>query len=118
MTYLDAFIDMLDAYKAELGGTFPWADPKSVMLVLRECNNRAAKSQKQIAEATGIPQPNVAKLMKKMTARGWLDVTRPNPKAAVKTFETNLSGATMLASFEKACRKAAKSVSKVKASST
>jgi DNA-binding MarR family transcriptional regulator len=116
MRYLDAFIDMLDAYKAELGDTFPWADPKSVMLVLRECNKPLPKSQKQIAEATGIPQPNVAKLMKKMTARGWL--TKPDPKATVRTVKISFSGYGMLDSFEKACQRAVKSASKVKAPST
>ena len=118
MRYLDMFLDMMEAYRAELGDAFPWADPRSVVLVLRECNRPVPKSQTQIAQVTGIPQPNVAKLMKKMIARGWLEVTKPDPKATVKTVKISFSGYGMLDSFEKACQRAAKSASKAKASST
>ena len=112
------FLDMMEAYRAELGDAFPSADPRSVVLVLRECNRPVPKSQTQIAQATGISQPNVAKLMKKMIVRGWLEVTKPDPKATVKSVKISFSGYTMLDSFEKACQRAAKSASKAKASST
>ena len=118
MAYLDAFLGMMDAYRVELWDAFPSADPRSVVLILRECNKPVPKSQTQIAQMTGIPQPNVAKLMKKMIARGWLEVTRSDPKATVKTVKISFSGYGMLDSFEKACQRAAKSASKAKASST
>ena len=118
MAYLDVFLDMMDAYRTELGDAFPSADPRSVVLVLRECNRPVSKSQTQIAQVIGIPQPNVAKLMKKMIARGWLEVTKPDPKTAVKTVKISFSGYTMLDSFDKACQRSAKSASKTKASST
>jgi DNA-binding MarR family transcriptional regulator len=106
---------MMNAYKAELGDAFPSADPRSVILVLRECNKREAKSQTQIARETQISQPNVAKLMKKMIARGWLEVTKPPPRTEVKTVKISLTGFGVLDSFEKACEKAVKSACKAKA---
>jgi DNA-binding MarR family transcriptional regulator len=118
MAYLDVFLDMMAAYRKELGDAFPLADPESVVLVMRECNRPVPKSQTQIAQVTGIPQPNVAKLMKKMIARGWLEVTKPDPKTAVKTVKISFSGYGMLDSFEKACQRAAKNASKAKASGT
>lgn len=114
MAYLDVFLDIMDAYRTELGDAFPSADPRSVVLVLRECNRPVSKSQTQIAQVTGIPQPNVAKLMKKMIARGWLEVNKPDPKSAVKTAKISFGGFGMLDSFEKACQRAMKSASKAK----
>ena len=92
MAYLDVFLGMMDAYKVELGDAFPWADPRSVMLVLRECNRPVPKSQMQIAQVIGIPQPNVAKLMKRMINRGWLEVVKPDPKTPTKTVQITFSG--------------------------
>jgi DNA-binding MarR family transcriptional regulator len=114
MTPLDVFLEMLDAYNVDLGDAFPSANLKSVLLVLRECNKPIPKSQKQIADATGIAQPNVAKLMKKMIARGWLKVAKRETAAAARTVQVTFSGFGMLDSFEKACRRAAKNISKPK----
>jgi DNA-binding MarR family transcriptional regulator len=118
VAYLDVFIGMMDAYKVELGDAFPWADPRSVMLVLRECNKPVPKSQMQISQVTGIPQPNVAKLTKRMIARGWLEVVKPDPSTPARTIQITFNGYNMLDSFEKACQRAAKSATKAKASST
>ena len=115
MAYLDVFLGMMNAYREELGDAFPSADPRSVVLILRECNKPVPKSQTQIAQVIGIPQPNVAKLMKKMIARGWLEVNKPDPKAGVKTVKISFTGFGVLDSFEKACQRAAKSGFKAKA---
>jgi DNA-binding MarR family transcriptional regulator len=116
MAYVDVFLDMMDAYRKEFGDAFPSADPGSVVLVLRECNRPVPKSQTQIVQVTGMSQSNVAKLMKKMISRGWLEITKPDPNTAVKTVKISFSGFGMLDSFEKACRRAAKNASKAKAS--
>ena len=116
MTPLDVFLEMLDAYNVDLGDAFPSANLKSVLLVLRECNKPVPKLQKQIADATGIAQPNVAKLMKKMIARGWIKVEKTEMAAA--TVQITFSGFGMLDSFERACRRAAKNISKPNRSAT
>ena len=62
MAYTGMFLETISAYGLELGGAFPLADPKSVLLALRECNRPEARSQKQIEQAAGISQSNAAKL--------------------------------------------------------
>ncbi len=114
MDYADVYLDMISAYQLELGDAFPSADPRSVLLVLRECNRPEPTSQKQIEEATGIPQPNIAKLIAKMTERGWLDVSKRDPKTNVKSVSISHEGFLVLGRFNVACRVAAKSISKTK----
>jgi DNA-binding MarR family transcriptional regulator len=118
MAYVDVFLEMMAVYRKELGDAFPLADPESVVLVLRECNRPVPKSQTQIVQVTGISQTNVSKLMKTMISCGWLEVTKPDPKTAVKTVKISFSGYGMLDNFERACRRAVKNASKAKVSGT
>jgi DNA-binding MarR family transcriptional regulator len=103
---------MLSAYRRELGKAFPSADPKSVLLVLQECNKPGKTSQKQIEQATGVTQSNVAKLMAKMIDRGWLEVSERDPKTSIKAVSVSLAGQVVLMDFEKACRYAVRNVAK------
>ena len=79
MDYTSMFLGMVSAPKSALGDAFPSADPRSVLLVLRECNRPEPTSQKLIEQATQIPQPNVAKLVAKMVDRGWLEASKRSP---------------------------------------
>src|ERR1035437_2933189 len=108
MDYTSMFLGMVSAPKSALGDAFPSADPRSVLLVLRECNKPEPTSQKLIEQATRIPQPNVAKLVAKMVDRGWLEASKRNPNTASKTVHISLTGQAVLRDFEQACRKAAK----------
>lgn len=112
MRYTSAFLEMVSAYKRELGDAFPSANPRSVLLVLLECNKPEPTSQKEIELATNIPQPYVAKLMAKMIERGWLEVSARDSKTSTKSVHTSLSGDVVLKDFEKACSMAAKKMPK------
>ena len=116
MDYTDTFLRMLSAYKRELGDAFPSADPRSVLLVLRECNHPEPTSQKQIEKATGVSQSNVAKLMAKMLDRGWLEVSERAPKTSMKTVHISFAGQALLMRLEKSCQYSRRNVSKKKVS--
>lgn len=58
-----AFLEMVSAYRLELGDAFPAADPRSVLLILRQCNKPEPTTQKQVEKATGISQPNLVKIL-------------------------------------------------------
>jgi DNA-binding MarR family transcriptional regulator len=109
---IGVFLAMISAYKLELGDAFPSADPRSVLLVLRECNKPEPTSQRLIELATLISQPNVAKLVAKMVDRGWLEASKRDPKTGSKTVQISLAGQTVLRDFERACKKAAMGVPK------
>jgi DNA-binding MarR family transcriptional regulator len=105
---------MVSAYREELGDAFPAADPRSVLLVLQECNRPEPTSQKQIQIATGIPQSNLAKLMARMIEREWLEISERDPKTGVKTVSVTFVGAVLVNRFEKACLSAVKNARKKK----
>jgi len=112
MAYTDVFLKMLASYKSEIGAAFPLADPESVLQVLRECNKPGPKSQRQVELATRLPQPTVSKLMAKMIDREWLERSERDPATSVKKVQITLLGVGVLLAFEKACRKAARTVTK------
>ncbi len=118
MIYSDMFLSMFSAYKSEIGCTFPRADPRLVLQVLRQCATTMPTSQIQIEQVTWIPQPSLSKLIKKMIACKWLEASRRDHKTASKAVQITSSGQAILRDFEHACQKAVKKVSKAKASST
>jgi DNA-binding MarR family transcriptional regulator len=118
MAYTGMFLKALASYKLELGEAFPSADPRSVLLVLKECDRPESRSQKQIESAAGISQSNAAKLMARMAERGWLEGSRRDPKTGLKEFIISYEGALVLRRFEEACRRAAKDVPKRKGPAT
>ena len=111
-----AFLDMISAYRSELGDAFPAADPRSVLLILRQCNKPEPTTQKQIEKTTGISQPNLAKMMATLIDRGWLEAAKRDPKTGVKNVQLTLNGFLVLTRFEDACQSAVKSVRKKKVS--
>jgi DNA-binding MarR family transcriptional regulator len=116
MAHIDVFLRMLNAYKQELGAAFPKAAPESVLLVLRECNRPRPRPQKQVEDATRLPQPTVSKLIAKMVDREWLERSERDPATSVKPVQISLLGQGVLEAFEKACRDAARNVPKGKGS--
>jgi DNA-binding IclR family transcriptional regulator len=108
MDYTGVFIDMVAAYRSEIGNAFPSADPKSVLDILRECNRPEHTSQRQIQLKTRIPQSNVAKLVAKMIEHGWLEQSKRDPVSALKKIQITLLGAGVLVAFEEHCRRASR----------
>lgn len=105
MNCTSSFMDMVAAYKQELGDAFPVADPRSVLQVLLECTKQDVTTQKSIEQATGLTQPHVAKLIAAMVQRGWLMTSDRDPKTNMKTVQVAPAGIRVLSDFERACRK-------------
>lgn len=101
----EAFLNMIAAYKRDLGDAFPGADPRSVLQVLLECTKAEVTNQKSIEQATGLAQPHVAKLIAVMVQRGWLLSSNRDPKTNIKPVQIAPLGLRVLIDFEHACRK-------------
>jgi DNA-binding MarR family transcriptional regulator len=109
---------MFSAYKLEIGRAFPSADPRLVLQILRECVKTESTSQVQLEQVTWVPQPTLAKVIKKMISCQWLEVSNRDPTTASKTVQISPSGRAVLRDLERACQRVAKKVTKKKISST
>jgi hypothetical protein len=112
MAYTDVFLGMYSSYRSRFGAIFPSTNPRSVLLVLRECCKPGLRTQKQIEHATGLSQSIVAKLIAKMIECELLERSERDPKTGEKKVRVPFRGQGALITFEKACKTAAKKIPK------
>jgi hypothetical protein len=110
--FTGCYLEMSAAFERLFGYMFPMANPSAVLGVLLECNRPEGTSQKLITESTGIPQPNVSKLLTKLLDHGWIEVSFHDPNTGTKTVRVTATGIGLLSDFEKACHIAVKGARK------
>lgn len=103
---------MYSSYRSRFGAIFPSTDPRSVLLILRECCKPSLKTQKQIEQATDLSQPTVAKLIARTIDFELLERSKRDPKTAEKKVQVSARGQGALMMFEKACKEVAKKAPK------